>query len=467
MNEIGDNSLDGAALWRKDRDHFLHPWQHFDSFREEGSLVIARGDGAYVFDVDGKRYLDGIGGLWCVNVGYGRDELADAMAEQARRLPFFNTFVDTTNPPAAELAYKLAQLAPGSLNHAMFSGSGSAANDSAVRLAHYYHSRRGKPSKRHIISRKDAYHGSTYLGISLGGKAADRSPHFQYVTDIIHHISSPNPYRRPDGLSLDAFTDHLVDELERKIAELGADRVAAFIAEPIQGAGGVIVPPPGYLQRVAEVCRRNDVLFISDEVVTAFGRVGHMFASKDEFGIQPDILVTAKGITSGYIPLGATLLSDEIFEAISAPDPDALFTHGFTYSGHPVACAVALKNIEIIEREDLCGQAREVGDYMESELATLADLPLVGDVRGRRFMMCVEYVADKETKALLPGAVNISRRISQACEERGLIVRPVAHLNVLSPPLTLSRAQVDDMVRILREAVLETYAALRKEGAVG
>jgi adenosylmethionine-8-amino-7-oxononanoate aminotransferase len=466
MNEIGDNSLDAADLWRKDRDHFLHPWQHFDSFRKDGSLVIVRGAGAYVFDVDGKRYLDGIGGLWCVNVGYGREELVEAMAEQARRLPFFNTFVDTTNPPAAELAYTLARLAPGPLNHVMFTSSGSAANDSAVRLAHYYQSRRGKPGKRHIISRKDSYHGSTYLGISLGGKASDRSPHFQYITDIIHHLSSPNPYRRPAGQSLEAFTDHLLDELEAKLQELGADRVAAFIAEPIQGAGGVIVPPPGYLPRMAEVCRRRDVLFIADEVVTAFGRVGHMFASLDEFGVQPDILVTAKGISSGYVPLGATLFSDQVYEVISAPDPDAFFTHGFTYSGHPVACAVALKNIEIIEREDLCGHVRDVGDYMEAQVRTLAELPLVGDVRGRRFMMCVEYVADKETKELLPAAVNISKRISDAAEARGLIVRPVAHLNVLSPPLTLDRSQVDDLVRILRESVLATYRELRAEGVV-
>jgi putrescine aminotransferase len=467
MHDIGDNSLDSADLWRKDHDHFLHPWQHFESFRKEGSLIIVRGEGAYVFDVDGKRYLDGIGGLWCVNVGYGRDELVEAMAEQARLLPFFNTFVDTTNPPAAELAWKLAELAPGSLNHVMFSSSGSASNDSAVRLAHYYHSRRGKPNKRHIISRKDAYHGSTYLGISLGGKASDRSPYFHYVTDIIHHLSSPNPYRRPAGLSIDQFADRLVDELESKVAELGADRIAAFIAEPIQGAGGVIVPPPGYLQRMAEVCRRHDILFIADEVVTGFGRVGHMFASQNEFGVQPDILVAAKGISSGYVPLGATMFTDEIFEVIDAPDPEAFFTHGFTYSGHPVACAVGLKNIEIIEREDLCGHVREVGDYMEDRLGTLKELPLVGDVRGRRFMMCVEYVADKESKALLPDEVNISKRISDACEARGLMVRPVAHLNVLSPPLTLTQEQVDDLVRILRESVLTTYETLEGEGALG
>lgn len=454
---IGHNALNTDELRRKDSTHFLHPWQHFDTMKRDGALVIARGEGAHVFDSDGNRYLDGIGGLWCVNVGYGREELVDAMAEQARMLPYFSAFVDTTNPPAAELAYKLAQLAPGSINHVMFSGSGSAANDSAVRLTHYYHGRKGNPRKKHIISRKAAYHGSTYLGISLGGKASDRSEHFHYITDFIHHISSPDVYRRPDGQTIEDFCDALVAEFDAKVAEIGADEVGGFIAEPIMGAGGVIVPPPGYLSRIRERCRELDILFIADEVVTAFGRLGHMFASRDEFGIEPDVIVCAKGITSGYIPLGATLFSDAVFDVISAPDPDAWFTHGYTYSGHPVACAVALKNIEIIEREDLCGHVARVGDYLERQLRTLADLPFVGDVRGRRFMICIEYVADKKTKELLPDELDISKRIANACEERGLIVRPVGHLNVLSPPLILTESEVDTMVAVLRESVLAVH----------
>jgi adenosylmethionine-8-amino-7-oxononanoate aminotransferase len=460
---LGHNSLITTSLREKDKAHFLHPWQHFDSFREEGALVIAKGEGAHVFDTDGKRYLDGIGGLWCVNVGYGRHELIDAMAEQASLLPFFSTFVDTTNPPAAELADRLAELAPGLLNHVIFSSSGSDANDSAIRLAHYYHGRRGKPEKKHIISRRDAYHGSTYLGMSLGGKAGDRSEYFHYITDFIHHISSPNVYRRPEGVSVEAFCNTLVEEFNAKVNEVGADRVAAFIAEPIMGAGGVIVPPPGYLTRIHQRCRELDILYISDEVVTAFGRLGHMFASLEEFGVQPDIIVTAKGITSGYIPLGATIFSDEIFDAISAPNSDAWFSHGFTYSGHPVACAVALKNIDIIQRDGLCEHVARVGDYLEERLQDLRDLPFVGDVRGRRFMMCVEYVADKASKELLPEHVNISKRIANACEERGLIVRPIGHLNVLSPPLILSEEQVDHLVDVLRESVLDVHRELQEQ----
>lgn len=460
------NTFDNEDIRQKDQAHFLHPWQHFDSFKEEGSMVITHGEGSCVYDAEGNRYIDGIGGMWCVNLGYGRDELADVMAEQARRLPYFSTFVDTTNPPAAELAAKLAELAPGDINHVMYSSSGSASVDSAIRLAHYYHSRRGNPSKRHVISRKSAYHGSTYLGMSLTGKATDRSPHFHYETSIIHHISAPNFYRAEDDLDEAAFCDGLVAEFEAKIDEIGADRVAAFIAEPIMGAGGVVVPPADYLPRMRDVCRRNDILYVSDEVVTAFGRLGHMFASQDEFDIQPDIIICAKGISSGYIPLGATLLSDGIYEAISAPDPDAWFTHGFTYSGHPVACAVGLRNIEIMERENICAHVRDVGDHFEARLQELRDLPLVGDVRGRRFMMCVEYVADKETKELLPDEVNISKLISDRCEAAGLFVRPIAHLNVMSPPLVITRAEVDQVVDTLKSSVLSAHAALCDEGVV-
>ncbi|MGH6960417.1 MAG: aminotransferase class III-fold pyridoxal phosphate-dependent enzyme, partial [Dongiaceae bacterium] len=240
-------------IWRADRDHFLHPWTHFDSFKAEGSLVIAEGQGAYVYDSAGKRYLDGIGGLWCVNIGYGNEEMVQAIADQAHRLAFFSSFVDTTNPPAAELAAKLAELAPGDLNHVCYTCTGSDANDTAVRLAHYYHARRGEPSKKHIIARLDGYHGSTYLGMSLTGRASDRSPNFHYLTDFVHHVSSPNSYRRPTGMAVEEFCDHLVGELEQTIQAIGPDKVAAFIAEPVLGAGGVIVPPPGYHRRTAEL----------------------------------------------------------------------------------------------------------------------------------------------------------------------------------------------------------------------
>ena len=392
--------------------------------------------------------------------------MAQAIAQQALKLSFSNTFTDCTNEPAAELAAKLAELAPGSLNHVAYSMSGSCANDTAIRLAHYYHSRRGEPERRVILSRHNSYHGSTYLGMTVGKRDGDRSPHFRYIEGLVHHLAAPYAYRRPDGMSEGEFTDHLLDELRGSIRDIGASNIAAFIAEPIQGAGGVVPPPAGYLPRIREVLARHGILFIADEVVTGFGRIGHWFASYDEFGIEPDILVTAKGLTSGYLPLGATIYSDRIHEVISAADPQAWFTHGFTYSGHPVCCAAALKNIEIMAEENLLGHARTVGDYFERRLKELASLPLVGDVRGRRFMMCVEYVADKSTRAPLPEAANISRRIAQRCEAKGLLVRPLGHLDIMSPPLILTREQCDVLVDTLRDAIAEVTHELRREGFV-
>ncbi len=458
------DQVDPQDIWRKDRDHFLHPWTHFDSFKKDGSLVMGRGEGAFVYDIAGKRYLDGIAGLWCVNMGYGREEIVAAITDQARRLAFFNPFVDTTNVPAAELAAQLAALAPGALNHVFFTCGGSTANDTAVRLIQYYQSRRGKPQKRHLISRHDSYHGSTFLTGSISGKPGDRSPHLHFIDDWVHHISSPNVYRRPKGMTVAEFCDHLIDELEAKILEIGPENVAAFFAELVLGAGGVIVPPEGYNRRSRELCRRYDILYIADEVVTGFGRLGHMFASRDVFGIEPDLLVCAKGLTSGYQPLGACIFSDEIYEVISAPDPDGWFTNGFTYSGHPVACAAGLANIALMEREDICGHVRRVGPLLEQRLQALRDLPIVGDVRGSHFMMCVENVADPATGEPFPEEVNIGKRISDHCERLGLIVRPIGALNIISPPLILGEAEIEALAAILRRGIEATMADLAAEG---
>lgn len=466
MLHRASNRFNLDDLWQKDHDHFLHPYTHFDSFKEEGSLVLVEGEGCYVTDAKGRRYFDGIGGMWCVNAGYGRREIAQAMAEQALQLCYTTTFVDVTNAPAAELAAKLASLAPQGLNHVTFATSGSCGIDTAIRLAHYYQSRRGESARRYVISRKNSYHGSTYLGMTVGMRDGDQSPHFRYVQDLVHHLSAPYPYRRPDGMSLSEFSDFLVEEFREKIEKLGAENIAAFIAEPAQASGGVTMPPPNYLPRMSKLCRDNGILFIADEVVTAFGRLGHMFASEAEFGVVPDIIVTAKGLTSGYIPLSAVLFSDQVHEVISAPDAEAWFTHGYTYSGHPVACAVALKNIEIIEREDLCGNAARVGDYLEQRLGALGALPIVGDVRGRRLMMCVEYVADKQTKEKLPDEVNISKRISNECEAHGLFVRPIGHLDVLSPPLVITMQEVDFVVDTLGAAIAKVTDELVREKAI-
>ena len=464
VQEPTSHGDDAKSLWSKDRDHLIHPFVHFPSFEKEGALVISEGRGAYVFDAEGNRYLDGIAGMWCVNIGHGNAELAETMAEQARRLAYFNTFVDTTNPLAAELAAKLAELAPARLNRVFFDTGGSAANDTIVRTIHFYFNRLGKPAKKKLISRKDAYHGSSYLAMALTGKEEDHEG-FDLPKDLVYYVSCPNSYRRTPGTTIEQYCDQLVDELEAKILELGPENVAAFFAEPIMGAGGVIVPPPGYHRRTREVCRRYGVLYVSDEVVTGFGRLGQMFASEPLFDVTPDVITCAKGLTSGYIPLGASIYSDEIYEVIRQPKHgEDNFNHGFTYSGHPICCAVALKNIEIIERDRICEHVREIGPYFEKRLARLDTLPLVGDVRGSHFMLCVENVANKQTKELLPEEIGIGKRISDHCEKRGLIVRPIGHLNVISPPLTLTRDEIDELVEILGASIEATADDLVREG---
>ena len=446
----------------------VHPWTTFEVFDKSGSLLMTRGEGVYIYDSNGHQYLDAVGGLWCTNIGLGREEMAEAIAEQVKVMAYANPFVDVTNPPAAELAAKIAELAPGDINRVIFTTGGSTAIDTAFRLIHFYQNCRGKHDKKHIIARNAAYHGSTYAAMSISGKKIDHPPEFDFITDTIHHISYPNLYRPPsgmEGLSEEQFIDALVAEFENKIEELGgANKVAAFFAEPVMGAGGVIVPPGDYLQRMWEVCKKHDILFVADEVVTAFGRLGHWFVSKDVFNVQPDIITCAKGLTSGYQPLGATLFSDRIYEVLSEKGKERYFPHGFTYCAHPVACAAALKNIEIIEREQLLKHVQEVGPYFLQQLETLLDLPIVGDVRGHHFMACVEFVTDKKTRELFPDELDIGTIVSDHADRLGLMVRPMVHLNVMSPPLVMTKDHVDFIVKTLRASIKLAISDLMDKG---
>ncbi|MBL9050526.1 MAG: aminotransferase [Tabrizicola sp.] len=457
------NSPSPDDLWEMDRAHTLHPWTNFGPFERDGSLIMARGEGCYLWDSEGKKYFDAVGGMWCTNIGLGRREMADAIADQVMRLGYSNYFVDTANDAASLLAAKLASLAPGDLNRVHFTTGGSTAVDTAVRMVSFYHHSKGNPQKTDIVARENSYHGSTYLCQSVGKRNGDRVEEFRYKTEGIHHLSCPNPYRRPAGMSEAQFCDALVAEFEALIARVGADRIGGFIAEPIQASGGIIIPPEGYLRRMWEVCQRHDILFIADEVVTAFGRIGHWFASEAEFGVVPDIITCAKGITSGYVPLGAMIFSDRIWK-VMAEGGQRWFTTGFTFAGHPVACRAALVNIAIMEREGLLAHAAKVGSYFEARLASLADLPLVGDVRGRKLMLCTENVANKETKEPLPDEAGESKRISDACEAMGLMVRPIGHLNVMSPALVITEAQVDFVVETLGRAIRKVTDDLVREG---
>ncbi|MEI6096774.1 MAG: aminotransferase [Alphaproteobacteria bacterium] len=456
-------TLPNQDLWQMDRAHALHPWTNFGPFERDGSLVITRGQGAYLWDAAGTRYLDAVGGLWCTNIGLGRREMADAIADQVERLAFSNTFVDMTNDPAARLSAKLADLAPGDLNRVHFTTGGSTAVDTAIRMVAYYHHANGNPTKTDIVARDHSYHGSTYLSQSVGKRPGDRVEEFRYKTDGIHHLSCPNPYRRPDGMTEAQFCDDLVAEFQALIARVGRDRIGGFIAEPIQASGGIIIPPEGYLKRMWQVCQQHDILFIADEVVTAFGRLGHWFASLAEFGVQPDMICTAKGLTSGYIPLGALIFSDRIW-SVMAQGGERWFTSGLTYSGHPVACAAALKNIQIMEREQLLANATKIGLYFETRMRELERLPLVGQVRGCKLMLCVENVANKATKAPLPDSVGESKRISNMAESLGLLVRPIGHLNVMSPPLIITESDVDFIAETLEKAIAHVTDDLIREG---
>ncbi len=444
----------------RDRRHFIHPYEVFDTYLVDDVLPIERGAGAQLVDTDGRSYLDAVGGMWCTNIGLGRDEMADAIADQVRQLAYANPFVDMTNVPAGLLCEKLAELAPGDLNHVFLSTGGSTAIDVAYRMIQFYQYVRGTPEKRHVISRVDAYHGTTYAAVSIGGKPGDRVPGFNYIDDTIHHLSSPNYYAYGNGRTEQQFADDLVAEFQAKLDQLGVDHVGAFFAEPIMGSGGVIMPPADYLQRIWLICRDNDIVYVSDEVVTGFGRLGEWFASEALFGITPDIITSAKGLTSGYLPLGATIVSDRIYDVFSETGHDRYFAVGYTYSGHPVSCAAALKNIEIIEREGLLEHVKQIGPYFQQQLATLRDLPMVGDVRGSHLMACVEFVADRGTKSHYDEVLDVGKRVANACEPHGLIVRPMVHLNVMSPPLVIDRDDVDRIVAILRDAIVEVRAEL-------
>jgi adenosylmethionine-8-amino-7-oxononanoate aminotransferase len=444
-------------------NQFIHPWEVMSLVGQNRRTLVERGEGIYVYDTDGNRMIDAPAGMWCINIGHGRKEMAEAVYEQTLRMTYASPW-GLSSAPAAMLAEKLGELTPGDLNQVFFTTGGSTAVDSALRFAMFYFNSQGRSEKRHIISRQKAYHGSTYLGASCSGKERDKS-YFNFETGFIHHISDPNPYHRPEGMSVDEFCDALVEELEAKIQELGPDKVATFIAEPILASGGVIVPPEGYHRRTWEVCRKYEVLYISDEVVTAFGRLGHWFASKDVFGIEPDIITSAKGITSGYQPLGAVFISDRLMSQVSGDNArGGVFACGFTYSGHPVACAAALKNIEIIEREKLLENAREVGPYLQQKMQELDDIPIVGDVRGKGLMSCVECVISKDSRDPLVMDYEIGNRIDAHCQQLGLLVRPIINACVMSPPLTITREQIDELMGILRQGIEQSMEDVAREG---
>jgi putrescine---pyruvate transaminase len=459
---------DPLALWQMDKDHVIHPYTNFSTFNNEGSQVIVNAEGAYIKDAEGNELLDGIAGLWCVNIGHGRKEMADAIHAQVMEMQYYNPFGHTTNVPAAKLAQKLSELTPGKLNHMFFVLGGSEANDAAIRFVHYYNNLRGMPQKKKIISRIDGYHGATYLVANLTGIQGTKIGFDNITGDLIHHVSAANMYRRPVGaeeLNEEDYCTFLVNEFENRILQLDPENVAAFIAEPIMGAGGVLVAPEGYHRRMHAVCKKYDMLYIADEVVTAFGRLGEMFTSQAVYGYTPDILCIAKGLTSGYMPLGVTVLSDEIHDVIrDSHAEDGGLALGYTYTAHATSCAAALKNLEIIERENICAHVKDVGPYLQEKAKDLLDIPIVGDVRGSHFMLGVELVSDKLSKQSFEPSVEVTNRVFKHCLDRGVVVRPVGNVIVLSPPLILSKEECDTIIDVLGDSIKETADDLEEEG---
>ena len=439
--------------------HLIQSFANLDGLKQrDARTAIVAAKGAYVTDSEGNDLIDGIGGLWCVNVGHGRDEIIDAITTQLKTLDYYSTFYNFTHPAAAALAAKLAELAPGTLNRVYFANSGSVGNDTAVRILHHYNNRLGRPNKKKILSRIGAYHGSTHLAMAMTTPA--HSVGWDSAADgLVHHLRSPYAYREAGGMNEAEFLEALADDMLGAIKDIGAENIAAFIAEPIMGAGGVLVAPTGYHARMRAITAEHDIKYIADEVVTAFGRLGHMFASEDMYGMVPDILNTAKGLTSGYQPLSATIISDEIYDVIS--EPGAMFLHGMTYSGHPAAAAAGLANIDILEREKIPENVRVTGKVFENALRGLEDMDIVGEVRGSHFMMGIEFVANKETKATFSDDINVGLMIAQAAQQRGLIARPLGNILILSPTLIMDEVMIGEIEGILRESIGAVTATLR------
>ncbi|WLR91103.1 aminotransferase [Shinella zoogloeoides] len=449
-------------LTRLAERHLVQPWPVSGSIGAEARGRIMSGESIYVTDAAGRKLIDGPAGMWCVNAGHRNRELADVMAAQAMELSYNSPWY-TTNTPSAVLSARLAEHAPEGVDHVFYTTGGSSAVETALRFMQFANNVKGRPEKKLIVSRQGGYHGSTYLSASLNGRPRDHD-WMDSAADLVVKLSCPNPFRRPDGLSMEAFCDVLVEEFRQVIEEKGAENIGAFIAEPVMASGGVIVPPPGYLKRMHALCRQNDILFIADEVVTAFGRLGHVFASKDVFDIEPDMITFAKGVTSGYFPLGGVMIAGRLFEELRRSNhSEAMFAHGLTYSSHPVGCAVALKNLDILEG-GLLEHTRGVADHFQASLKALEDLPLVGEVRGLGLMACVECVADRASNNPLTLDLEVGKRIDKHCQELGLLVRPLIHMCVMSPPLTITTGQIDDMAAILRRGIELTMDDLTREG---
>ncbi|WP_121633239.1 aspartate aminotransferase family protein [Tropicibacter alexandrii] len=449
-----------AELQAMDAAHHMHPFSTNDDLAKKGARVITRAEGCWLTDSDGNRILDGMAGLWCVNIGYGRRELADAAALQIQELPYYNTFFQTTHVPSLNLAARLAELAPGDLNHVFFACSGSEANDTNLRMVRTYWHEKGQPERQVIISRWNGYHGSSVGSGSLGGM---KGIHAQGGLPIpgIHHIGQPHWWAEGGDMTPEEFGLMRARELEQAIQEIGPDKVAAFIAEPIQGAGGVIVPPDSYWPEIKRIVKEYGILLIADEVICGFGRTGQWFGSQT-LDIQPDIMTVAKGLSSGYQPIGASIVSDEVAAVIDATE----FNHGYTYSGHPVACAVALENLRILEEEGIVDRVREeTAPYLKQKFESLTDHPMVGEAKIAGMMGSIALTPDKASRAPFKAeAGTVGYVTRERCFANNLIMRHVGDRMIISPPLVISKSEIDTLIERAWQSLDEAHAQIKAEG---
>ena len=436
-----------------DRRHYLHPFSDHRQIGERGTRLITHAEGCYIYDAQGNKILDGMSGLWCVNLGYGRKELIEAAYQQLKTLPYYNSFFQCTHPPAIELAGRLAEVAPPGFTRIFYTNSGSEANDTIIRMVRRYWDIQGKPKKKTIISRKNAYHGSTVGGISLGGMPAQQAQGDLPIPGIVH-IEQPYWFELGQGMTPDEFGLRIAGELEKKILEVGVDNVAAFIGEPVQGAGGVIIPPDSYWPEIQRICDEYGILLVADEVITGFGRLGEWFGSQ-YFDIEPDLIIFAKAVNSGYLPLGGVLVGERVAESLV--DEGGEFYHGFTHSGNPVSCAVAIATLDVMQKEGIVERVREeIAPYFARVWQGLADHPLVGEARSAGMLGAIELVSDKAKRTRFHPDKAVGETCRDTSVANGLVMRHVRDSMIVSPPLVITRAQLDELADKARRTLDQT-----------
>ena len=452
---------------RRDLSFHLHPATNLRTVQKEGPLVITRGEGVYVFDDEGRRYLEGMAGLWCASLGFSERRLADAAYRQMCELPFYHSFGGKVPAIATELAERLVRMAPAGMSKALFANSGSEANDTAIKLAWYVNNAQGRPEKKKIISRQRAYHGVTVATASLTGLAFAHTD-FDLPIARILHTDCPYFYRGAQpGESEEAFAERIAGNLEQLILREGPDTVAAFFAEPVMGAGGVITPPATYFDRIQPILKKYDILFVVDEVICGFGRTGNMFGSQT-YDLQPDIMTLAKALSSGYLPISANLIGSRLYEILLAQsDKLGIFGHGYTYSSHPVPAAVALETLKIYDERDIVGAVRRVGPRMQAGIRSHAGHPLVGDARGVGLIGAIELVRDKATKQSFDPKAGVAAFLVRRAQEHGAILRNMpGDIVAFSPPLIISETEIDEMMACFGKALDDTWAMVREKGLV-